>query len=521
MTFPAEPLRESPEKRSYLFLLIIAVFLVYGNAFFNGLSRDDMAIFQALPSVIPSNNFLELCHKIETVLESSHQSGFWRPLTYASFVIDQKIWGPDPFGFHATNIFLHAGVVVLLFILCARLLASSRIGFIIALLYAIHPVHFEAVGLIHNRSDILCLFFLLSSLYGLDAYSRKKGRVLLAEEIPDVRYFVGSLVSFFLALLSKETAVVFPLIVFVYMFLFLRKYERLSALKMGLSFLGVLAIYLSLRVLVLGEIIQAERVWGFYNFPPGEGAFWPLATALKLVEMYFAFLMNSFNPFDFCADYALKPITSLLHGEALLGGLIILILLYLLIRLRKTLPFLSLAIVWFLVTYLPISNIVPIGNLFSQRYMYIPSVGFFVLLGFCFGKLIENKESQKLIAIFLILLIILWGRSTILRNQYYRDDISLWFYTAKHPLASPRAHLVLGQYYIRAGNLNLAKEELEASLNKNSNYIPALMMLGYVSKEQGHWQEAEDYFSRAAGVATQANDLMSLQEALEELKTVQ
>lgn len=520
MTFSAEPPGESPRKRSYLFLLIIAVFLVYGNAFFNGLSRDDMAIFQALQSVPPSNNFPELCHKLETVLESSYQSGFWRPLTYVSFVIDQKIWGPDPFGFHATNIFLHAGVVVVLFMLCARLLASAHLGFMIALLYAIHPVHFEAVGFIHNRSDILCLFFLLSSLYGLDAYSRKKGRVLLAEEIPGVWYFVGSLASFFLALLSKETAVVFPLIAFVYMFLFLRNYERSGALKMGLSFLGVLAIYLSLRVLVLGEVIQAERVWGFYNFPPGEGAFWPLATALKLVGMYFAFLMNSFNPFDFCADYALKPIASLLYGEALSGGLIILILFYLLIRLRKTLPFLSLAIVWFLVTYLPISNIVPIGNLFSQRYMYIPSVGFFVLLGFGFGKLLENKESQKLIAIFLILLIIFWSRSTILRNQYYRDDISLWFYTAKHPLASPRAHLVLGQYYIKAGNLNLAKEELEASLNKNSGYVPALMMLGYIYKQQGNISEAEKRFSRAAMIATQEKDVTSLQEAIEELKTI-
>lgn len=175
-------------------------------------------------------------------------SPYYRPLFLVSYALDYLIWGSKPFGYHLTNIMLHAACSLLAFRLAIKLLNDRWAALWAAGIFAAHPVHAEAVAWIAGRADLLAGSFFFISF----------GSYLIFRESARKFYFGISVVTYMLALFSKEAAIPLPLLLVAYELSFKRhEWQENSAKIMGrlLLFLVVFALYFIMRTAALGVLL--------------------------------------------------------------------------------------------------------------------------------------------------------------------------------------------------------------------------------------------------------------------------
>ena len=182
----------------FVLLALLAV-LPYGNALQNGFAFDDEPVIQRNPVVTDGVD-------LTRILASPVPPGdLYRPLTVLTFAVNERLSPGRAASFHAVNLLLHAAVTLLVFAIAVRLFASARVAAIAAALFAVHPIHTEAVTNIVGRAELLAALFGLLALVcaaDADAGGPRQRRALQ----------FASLASFSLAVLSKESALtVLPL----------------------------------------------------------------------------------------------------------------------------------------------------------------------------------------------------------------------------------------------------------------------------------------------------------------------
>src|SRR5260370_27866852 len=187
--------------------LLVVVLLCYANALPNGFVFDDHVNLQNNPLLRKIGNVPKLL-----------LSGF-RPLREISYAFDFALWGERPFGFHLTNILIHAANTMLVFVVIRRLIGDVAASALGALIFAIHPIQPDAVTYISGRRDVLFAFFYLASFHSYLAYRR----VAEARNPPHWRrfallYFALFLFLWVLGLISKEMAASLPFVIFVWNF---------------------------------------------------------------------------------------------------------------------------------------------------------------------------------------------------------------------------------------------------------------------------------------------------------------
>ena len=179
-----------------------AALLVYANAFGNAFVWDDLHLIVDNPAIKSLRGLGTLWGADLYPQLGSH----YRPLQAITYLADYQLWTLAPFGYHLTNALLHAAVAVLLYVFGVQLLAAPRAALVAALLFAVHPLHTEAVTYIAGRSDSLSALGLLGALVCF----------LRAERTRFTWWRVASLAAFLGALLARETAIVLmPLVVLV------------------------------------------------------------------------------------------------------------------------------------------------------------------------------------------------------------------------------------------------------------------------------------------------------------------
>lgn len=180
------------KERYYIGLLLAAVVLVYGNSLRNAFTMDD--------DLYITTNSQVTAPTLRAIFAPNKPSNLFRPVTFATFAVNWAAAPGRPFAFHVVNLLLHAGVTCLLYLVLQNLLAWSprgkAVAFAAALLFAVHPIHTEAVSSIVGRSELLAAGFLFAA-WLLHLQDRE----------------IGALICFVVALLSKESAVAFlPLV---------------------------------------------------------------------------------------------------------------------------------------------------------------------------------------------------------------------------------------------------------------------------------------------------------------------
>ncbi len=486
--------------RYAVFALLAVVFIAYWNSLSGSFVWDDHLL------IIGKQGFFDHPANALKILSSSDaplggQFPYYRPLNTLTYMADHFLWGLHPFWYHLENVLLHALVAVLFYILLMEVFKDERLAFISSVLFALYPVNTEAVDLISARNTILCAVFSLTSLWLLS-----KG---------GFKWTMLSLLAYFLALLSKEPAVVLPF--FLVSFGFAAREERFKIKwNVIMAFWGITAVYFVLRHLVLGAFISNSSL------------VFSLSRAKLVLATYFKHFSLFVFPFKLNALYTEKQVSfSLYKGAMAIAG--ILFLLYVSLS-RKMPDSIRAGAHWIFWGVLPVSNIVKIPSApIADRFQYTILFGFVLILGYLLSK-VHNKSAITGTVLVTVLAVVL-GTGTFMRNFAWRNDFDLFssmlrtdpcntmalnglgvvymdqgrFGEASRVLVKAirldpdfsKAYLNLGAVYLKCNRLSLAEYEFKKAIALNPDYAFAHMDLGEVYKEQSSDAEAEKEFLSA------------------------
>ncbi len=470
--------------------LILCAALPYLNTLLNGFVYDDnrqvldnpyLKSFHFLPQVFGTT--------VWSFVGMQGVSNYYRPIMTLGYALCYHLFGPLAYGFHLVNVCLHVGVVILVFLVARRLFNDRALAFFAACLFAIHPIHTEAVAWVAAVTTLDVTFFYLLTFWLLLKLACPRGEVS-----PWIK--LAAVVSFALTIFSKEQALTFPLLAMIYEHFFrgdrAETTFRQKVRRYGDFWLMDLA-YVLFRIEHLGAFapqIQLSRL-GWYS---------SVLSALALVGQY---LGKLFWPVQLCAYYVFQKGTSVFEPRVLAGiaALAACAIVFALLFQRNRVA--SFGFLWFFITLSPVLDIRYLaGNVFAERYLYLPSVGFCWLVGWAGVKLwraigpCHSTWRRGLVATSCALGLLLAAR-VVARNRDWRTDVALYSQTLK---VSPRATNIrenLGVVAWNHGRIDEAEKQWSLALKLNPNSPITFSNLGLVYAKRKEYQKAEHYFREA------------------------
>lgn len=440
-----------PERRHWFAAawLALAVGLPYANALANGFVWDDVALIQQDDRIrsldhlgeIFSQDFFE--HANEQV-----KYGYYRPVITVSYMFDYALWGVDPTGYHLTNLVLHwlcaLGVYAFALVVVGVGPAAALAA---AVIFAVHPVHTESVSWISGRTDVLATALVLAA-WLFAARAERASSVGARRAL-----VVTSSVVFLLAVLAKETALILPLLVFVFD---LGRLPWRRALVRSIPHGLVVAIYAVLRF----GVVRVDAT-PFTDRP----LLTHLATASKALWRY---LGELFWPLPLQA-YLQHPWLDMGSATAwlfLASACVPLAWLYACWRLRWLTPFRLVA--GFGLALLPhaglwrVSGPSDMGLVMAERFLYLPSVFFCIAI----GALAFAWPRARSVAPLALAGVVIGSASAVAkRNPDWRDDGTLMHATLPHAPDASLLHLRLGAYQSLRGDHAAAVKSLHTALD--------------------------------------------------------
>jgi tetratricopeptide (TPR) repeat protein len=484
----------------YFLILAVLAVLPYLNSLGNSFVYDDY-------EQVLTNPYLRNFHHLREIFTSSVWSfmgdfrgstNHYRPMMSLGYLFCYQLVGPRALLFHLVNVLANMGVVLLVFLVTRRMFRSAPVALAAACIFALHPIHSEAVDWIAAVTELeLALFFLLT-FWAFLASARAAGKC----SVPLQFAMTG---SFVLALLSKEQALMLPLLATLYEHFFredhaettkAQKFRRYGALWL------LAAVYLVLRAHYLGGLAPSVG-------QPGFGTKALLVSALALIGRYGWKLLW---PVKLCAYYVFPVHIAALYRWALGGVLALAIYALALVVLRKFNRQAAFGVVWLLATLAPVLNVRWMSsNPFAERYLYLASVGFCWILGWAgvqgWNALSARRSRWRFaLPIAAGLIATLWMARIITRNRDWRDNTT--FYTATLKI-SPDAYYIhnnLGTVYWGEGNTPAAKSEWLIALRLAPTSEYALHNLGLVANAEKQYHEAELFFLHALAVRPNYSD---------------
>jgi protein O-mannosyl-transferase len=472
---------ESRERRRARSLTLVALLaaLPYVNSISGQFTFDDAAVVRDNPNV------MQLDAPLGPLLLGLRPPLIWyRPLTMLSYRLNA--WaGRSPFGFHLVNVFLHVLVSLLVFELAALWTGHGLAAFATAALFAVHPIHTEAVSSVVGRAELLAALFVFASLLAA-ARIRARG---------SCGWIAASMAWLLLGLFAKESAVAsIPLTAVVCR----RPGQELAWRRVaGIAVLLLCASlpYLYLRKLVVGAV-TLPALPDFLSNPAAYSP-WPvrLATALVVVSQYLSQLLL---PVRLYADYSFDHVPVVLSPTdprllAALAGLGT-IGVVLLIRRRKE-PVLVDASIFFILSLALTSNaLFTIGTIRADRLLYLPSFGFCLALGWLVAQ--WARVRYPLAAAVLVLTLGVLSLRTVLRNQDWHDDCALFLSAIRAGTGSAKSYLNAGVCFQEAGDFDLAAAHFRRALEIYPQYRDAAFGIGYTYERKGNDALALKWYRR-------------------------
>jgi len=422
--------------------LCVLAITAYSNGISNGFVWDDHEQVVMNASLRPGARLLRLAGTNQWGLARAgvqEQINYYRPLQMVTYRLTAEVFGFDARAFHAVNFGFHVLAVLLVFALFYKLTGRMTLAFAGAALFAVHPIHTEAVDWIAALPDIGCtVFFLLAFLFLVLAQG--PGSLAPSDEPPrrfPALFLAASYTAFAAALLWKETAIIFPLIIMAYVFCLSEPATAIrragSTLRRSLPYWCILGVYFLLRLRVLGFVVTRQRNWILSRFELG-------LTALNLMSTY---CWKLIAPIHLNAYYVFVPVRTLQDPRALAAILFLILAAVAIVYGLRRAPLASFAALWVFITLIPALNVYAVGrNVFAERYLYLPSVGFcflIVLMAARVGDALPVRLRPFALAVVLAGVLLLFMGQTFARNPIWRDDTTLFTRTLE---SSPNAPFV-------------------------------------------------------------------------------
>jgi len=393
------------------------------------------------------------------------------PFVWLSFAADYQLWGLWAPGYHAENLLLHIANALLVFYLILKLTASVPVAAVAGILFGIHPLHVESVAWVTERKDVLSTLFFLLSLLLYVSYVKSGKYISL----------ILSAAVFLLALMSKPMAVTLAFVIILIDHLLGRPLARRTVLEKVPFFLGALAVGLATVLL--------QRA------PEGGGSFFE--GALLGSRNFFFYIYKTILPVRLSVFYPLPQDIALsnpVYAASLLGFAAAVILILLSARISKRVFF---ALMFFLITLLPVLQFIRIGKQnVADRFMYLPSIGPFLIAGIAYEKLranADNKIARRAGLVILTLVCVILSFLSFQRCRVWATSETLWR-DALSRGESFTAHHNLGMYYLEEKRYDEALTQLEKALSRGVEAERVLTNLGTVYREKGMLQKAQEAY---------------------------
>jgi tetratricopeptide (TPR) repeat protein len=474
---------------------------------------------------------------------------YYRPVWVLSLAVNHAVWGERPLGYHLSNVLLHALASGLTAWLVFELAGDAAAAALAGLLFAVHPVHAEAVAWVSARNELLlCVFVLLAFLSYLRMRRETARGAARSGAAPGPAWRAGAAcVAFFaVALLSKETAVLFPALVALYEWTAASppgaRHRDAAQAPGGGRGAGAGARDRGASAAVAGARSQAPppASWRRYAWALSLAAIAaafillrarvvsplpvhdPLATRLATAPgLVLANLRLLFVPIGLRVLHTFEPVTS--PGAAFLPAVALLGLLALLPWVFRRNASLGFGLAWILIALIPVSGLPALlqPTPLAERYLYLPSVGWAIAI----GSLIARAPMRAATRTAALALAALFSAGAIAHSRPWRDELSLatrmcrdaprsalahsslglaQYRLARWPEAAmqftlatelgpadPWSHYYLGASLRRAGSLEPAERSLRDAIARGMRYAPAHLDLAETLESQGRLGEAE------------------------------
>ena len=465
-----------------LTLLIFSV-IIYSNSLFNSFVWvDHTQILQKEHIIQDLDGLVNTFTKGMPGFSASIKGGYYRPIINLSYSIDYWIWGLTPFGFHLTNVLAHTLTGIILYLILLKMLEHEYAAFFASLLFLAHPIHTEAVAWVSGRADMFfTLFYLLSLLF----YIRTSASGQKTSSARKSYLLSGSF--FLLALQSKEMAITFPLVIILYDVCFRVRDKSFSLyhnIRSYIFYFGILAGYLIFRLSILGGVGSGQTI-------PGNSIIISIYTTSRIFVEY---IWKLIFPVNLAVSDVDRLAYTIMH-TTVIGSLILLLLLIIAaILFYRSQPVLTFGILWFFITLIPVSNIVPALHLKAERFLYLPSIGFCIIIASILwglnNMLREQLNASKKWAVLAVALIILsiYGLITFDRNFDWKDDLTIFSDAIKKSPYTREAYAELGVTYREMQRYKEAETAFLSALKERKGYK------AFVQPHAMHQNLAEIYF---------------------------
>lgn len=466
--------------RPYLFIILIGLLLYSWTAFFEFSYLDDHDLIVANQEIISDLSNLGRIFTEDAFFSNSNF--YYRPLLNVSFMLEAQLTGSLPWLYHLTNVFLHILVASLIFAVLRQLKVSAERSFWLAIFFLVHPALVQAVAWIPGRNDtLLAAFALASFLFFLRFLENRR-----------ISAYAACLSFFFLALFTKEAAVILPFLMFFY-YLILAP-QKLSHHEKGLFALGGLA---------------AVFIWGLMRSLAIDGDLGSMLALTKAILENSPALIIGLGKFFLPLNLAIMPVlrdTTIVYG--LIGGALI-SLLAIYRRLDK--GWLAFGLSWFILFMLP-SFVNPnpaefyyllllehrlylpfIGLIFvfKDLRLSVPSVGVqeFPFAAFKLGKLII-----KPIVVLAVLILLIFTTLSAHHLPNFKNQIAFWSFAVNKSPNSPLANRNLGAMFYFENRFVEAEAAYRRALEINPNEPMAKNNIGVIYRDRGDYEEAKKLF---------------------------
>ncbi|MBI5894281.1 MAG: tetratricopeptide repeat protein [Deltaproteobacteria bacterium] len=449
-------------------VLILLVAITFANSLQNEFVWDDHTLIIDNPNInlplteIPSI-FTKSLWKVGAVDEGRHT--YYRPLLSMLYLLNYKIWGFNPKGFHLTNILLHLLNAVVLYRIGLLLFNDTSISLAAASIFAVHPVHNESVGRA-AAGEVIFGFFIILSIYFF---------------LKEKRYI--SWFSFFLALLSKETSVMLP---FALLILAINKQDIKKGIIEIMPYMILIGVYFIIRAMVVDVVLGGGVILQLLHYH----IFSMLTMAVAALD-YISLLII---PYPLSPFYSERWYRSILEIKVMLAIIVLALLSFLAFRIRKDRvmfflllsPFIMLfPVIWRVNTFTA-----GLDNMYiAERFLYVPLMLFSLFVSASLVK-IFNGRAKRYLLICWILVIIIFIPITIFANTMWRNDTVLFKKVIENSPDTAFAHNGLGSLYEKQGHLDEAIKEYSIALSVKPYYSDAHANLGNIYADKGMLDEA-------------------------------
>jgi hypothetical protein len=513
-----------PWKYLYVAVLLLAVFVQYRQTLDYGFVWDDKIVIQENPRVKSGLRAIpELFTKVKSPYR--HDQYGYRPITLVSFALEIEWWGVNPYYHHLMNLLYYALLCILIFTFLIQLFKSYHpvFSFLVALIFTVHPLHVEVVANIKSRDEILAMLFVVISLSAYLKFIRTNQWF----------YFVGVLIAYFMAFLSKENAIT-SLLLYPLIFLFEYKNTWRSQIKrMILSNMHVIVlIVISVLIFQLAEsssvgkneiiernIVKEDDILGNSLFHT-DGLFNKLPTVLVILMLYLKLFIVPY-PLVFYYGYNQIPVIGWLDAWVWLAIFLMGSIIYLIYRYRKNRPELWLGALFFIFSISIYLHIIrKLSDTMADRFMFMPSLGLSILfmgfIGLIFGvewtmisdtknKIANSIKIHKSLLLSSLAVALVYTILSYHRTGVWKDDKTLVFTDIKNLENCSRVHY----YYANILLTDIKKNpSLQPKLEKDMihHYQRSIeiapqyvyysrMELGMYYASQKRYQDALDIFT--------------------------